>query len=330
MKLMRATRVRIEAVKIRCNDDECIDLRSGGSVHLRNCTIYEYNSGAGGSNAIRGSDAVLFVEGCVFEGMSGRAAGHQSGGDAFDLRGTNFLFVKDTTFIDNDEVARVTFPAVFDGCVSKGSTPWESGILPYAAGMLFVRNNKIKVSKPEWARESAHFTGDAAFVRALLGEGKPLEGLSRDLAEAIRATRNLPYWIGLLRHADAEIRKKAARRVETLTGRTVVLVKEEKGKVDPEDLDRWIRELDHEDFETREKAMKELERAGTEALEKLEEVVKSGTLEQKIRARRLLATIERRSPVRFELEYARLIRWYEENRERLVWDAKAGKYIPKD
>ncbi|MHC5039461.1 MAG: hypothetical protein ACYTHM_19330, partial [Planctomycetota bacterium] len=160
--LEAALRLRIEGVKIDCKDTEAIDIRDNGAIHLKDCHIFNYNSGAGGSNAIFTSGSVLFVEGCVFEGMSGRAAGRGSGGDAFDMRGDNVLFCRKTKFIDNQEILRATFPCGFDECISENKTKWDSGITPYQPGYVFLRKNKATVRSSQTTVPFQRATDDIA------------------------------------------------------------------------------------------------------------------------------------------------------------------------
>jgi len=329
MRLSQAERIRIEGVKIRCRDNECVDLRRGGTLQLKNCHVFEYNSGAGGSNAISASNAVILVEGCSFEGNSGRASG-RSGGDAFDLRGDNFLYVRNSKFIDNSEIVRASFPAVFDRCSSQNAGDWDHGIMPYGPGKVFLRDNKTKVSIPGATREFRHATDDREFIDFVLSKTDEIDALSRELARVIAARRNLPYWIGLLRHGDREVRTAAAKQIERLTDQTVILEEESVKKADPAEIGGWIRDLDHDDFETREKATKKLMGAGEGARKKLEEILRSGSMEQKLRARRILSTLQERIPLPHEVEYGRLIRWFEANRDGLEWDESAGKYVDKE
>ena len=134
-----AVRLRIEGARVECGDDEFVDLRKGSSLHLRDCYITGYNSGAGGSNAICGNGSVILVERCTFEGMTGYAArAGSNGGNAFDLRGFNLLYVRQSHFIDNQEIIRATFPCVFDGCTSSNTTRWRLRNQPLSIGFCAV------------------------------------------------------------------------------------------------------------------------------------------------------------------------------------------------
>jgi hypothetical protein len=327
LSLRAAMRVRIEGVKINCHDREFIDIRDGGAVHLKNCHIFNYNSGAGGSNAIRASGCVVFVEGCTFEGMAGRAEGRGSGGDAFDMRGDNVLFVRNTQFINNQEIIRASFPCGFDACTSKNTTQWDSGITPYQPRVLFLRANRTPVRSPESAVAFQHVTDDIAFIEYALGEREAIDDLSKQLAGTLGIARNLPYWIGLLRHRNEAVRLKAAVRVRALTGQAVRLSRPDAKAVPPEDIDRWIRELDSDDFETREKATQKLIGAGEAAREKVLAIRESGSMEQKIRAKQILGALVGEAALMHEAEFARLFRWFQENRFALTWDAKAKRYV---
>lgn len=230
---MTLTRWRLEGLKIDCGDNEFINLRSGGAVEVLKCEIANYNSGAGGSNAVFGSGSLMFIEDCTFEGLSGRSGRPGgSGGRAFDLRGDNVLFVRRTTFIDNSEIVRASFPAAFDQCRSvilKANKSWSSGISPYGAGLVFLRENKAKVRSPKQAVTFTLATDDAQLIDRALGKRKKaLDPGSERLLQAIQVKRNLPFWIGLTRHTDVEVRTAAAKRITALTGHTVGDVKKAK------------------------------------------------------------------------------------------------------
>jgi predicted Ser/Thr protein kinase len=221
-----AERLRVEGVRVECRDNEFVDMR-GGTLHLRDCYITGYNSGAGGSNAIYGNETVMLVERCTFEGKTGRASGSHSG-DAFDLRGFNLLYVRQSHFLDNGEIIRATFPCVFEECTG-GNSSDQYGIIPYSSGFVLFRGRqtplRIRRSVNALVRGNvAAFslaTDDIKFLGLVLGEPMDVDAYTRRVAQELGLEHSLPYWIGLLRHEDSQVRNKAAGRVASLTGLTV-------------------------------------------------------------------------------------------------------------
>lgn len=323
IQLPACRRLRIEGVTIDCQNNEFVYMRGGGSIHLKNCTITNYNSGAGGSNAIYGVETVMLIEDCIFEGGPGRASGH-SGGDAFDLRGDNLLFVRATRFEGNDEVLRAGFPCTFDACESTEGDR-ESGIILYDGGRVYARKNKLK------SRDSGKFAGfefatdDQEFISFAMGERTKVDDRTRRLAEGLQIERNLPFWIGLLRHPQASIRRKAAGRVESLTGKTLETAREPKA-IDEKGLDEAIRRLDDDRVETRDQAEASLVGAGEKARPAVEAISRTGTAEQKARAARILAALDAGPLMGAEIECGKLLNWFDEHRARLIWNESSKQY----
>lgn len=208
---MAGTRILLENMRINCNDNEFIYPRQGGTFHVRNCTITHYNSGAGGSNAVGGSETVMLFEDCTFDGGPGRAQG-RSNGDAFDLRGTNLLYVRNCTFSRNDEIIRATFPCVFDRCKSKDST--GHGIMPYPGGSVYLRRNRLPVHSRDNVFTFTRQTDSMAFIKIAAQPNPSTDSLARQIS----AFRNLHYWIGLMAHRTPEVRDAARERLKALTG----------------------------------------------------------------------------------------------------------------
>jgi hypothetical protein len=221
LSLDDATRVRLENLTIDCADDPFLELRSGGTVALLNCVVVNYNSGAGGSNAVYGVDATLLIDGCRFDGAGGRSAGHGSYGRAFDLRGANRAYVRGTAFVDNDEVCRA-HDLAFDACEVRWVGPagpagprWGSGL-----GGGFFRASPTLAPRAGSAFELA--LDDPAFVR--LADATAAGGVDLSGADAftVRALDRLGcagdprYWLGLFRSPRAETRDVAARRLAAL------------------------------------------------------------------------------------------------------------------
>lgn len=210
-----AQRVRIANVRVECRDMEFINLVGEGSIQMRDCYVTGYNSGAGGSNAVYGSSAILLFEGCTFEGMTGRAGGAgRSGGNAFDLRGSSIVYVRNTKFVDNSEILRATNLSVFDGCESTNATRWNDGITPYRSGCVLLRANKATVGKG--ASQFLHATDDTAVVRHLQDATAHLDPKTRVAIDALGLGTNLRYWAALLRHPDPERRQVATGRLSAL------------------------------------------------------------------------------------------------------------------
>ncbi|KAF0240191.1 MAG: hypothetical protein FD180_5025 [Planctomycetota bacterium] len=324
-ELDNARRVRFENLSIDCHDSECLNLREGGSVCLRKCRISNFNSGAGGSNAIFGVGAVLLLEDCEFEGMTGRAGRNgDNGGDAFDLREENLLYLRRCNFVDCEEIARVGFPAAVEKCSEKNGTQWNSGISVHPEGRIFVRDPGVTLRNNPPATAFERATDDPEFVRYASGEIQEIDEVSRRVAAAMEARRNLPYWIGLLRHPDAKIREKAAARVAALTGK-----ERPKPPSTPAEIDTLIARLDADDAESRDNAEDALLAAGEPCRAKLTEATRSGKPEISGRAKSILARLDLRKEMGAELECARLLDWFEKTRDRLQWDEAAGRYVEK-
>lgn len=207
----KASRIRFENLAIDCRDRPFLNLHGGGAVHLRRCFVANYNSGAGGSNAIFGVDVAMLIEECEFEGNSGRAKG-SSHGDALDLRGEFVLALRRSKFIDNDEIVRATGLTVVDQCIAEGNR--GHGVLPYAAGQTFARSCDLPFNNPPLELPCA--SDDLEFVRCALGVAKDIPPAVTAAVAANDATHNLRYWIALRRHPDPAIAALAAQGLARL------------------------------------------------------------------------------------------------------------------
>jgi len=211
-QLAGGSRVLISNVTIDCNNSPFLDLR-GGAAFVRDCVITNYNSGAGGSNSIYATGSTLLIERCAFEGNSGRSAG-RAGGVAFDLRGGNFLFVRQTQFIDNDEIVRSEPHFVFDGCVSMSRYSRPTDI----SGSALVRDCRFN-SRYLQPTTFTHALDDSEVVLSLVDpDAPPLDDATAAMVDKLELERRLTYWIPLVRHANEVIRSSALAQVETLTG----------------------------------------------------------------------------------------------------------------
>jgi hypothetical protein len=325
ISLGECQRVRLQGLRIDCRDEPFIpdggrDTRTD-SIVVESCTVMGYNSANSGS-AITGTHLVLLLDGCTFEGMSGRSNGNAQGGTPFDLRGANLLYARKTLFKDNNTILRASFPCVFERCKATNSTQVDAGI-QLSPGPAFFRKSELKTDTP--AKEFDHATDDPEVVAFLLGEKKLLDPLTKRILSELKLDRSIPYWVALLRSRTEAVRLKAARRVEVLTGKKVGIA-EVTTKVAVDDLAKAVEELGSADVAVRDKAIETLGVAGESARALLEEAAENGTARVSKRARQVLATLGNALPDGCEDEYARLMSWFEENRSELVFDEKTGRW----
>lgn len=319
-----AVRWRISNATIDCGDSEVIYLRSGGSFEFLNCKIFNYNSGAGGSNAIGGSNVALVVENTEMEGDTGRSSG-SGGGDAFDLRGPNLLYVRKVHFVENSEVIRATFPCIFDRSTAKGTNRNGNRIYPYSGGTVLLKDNQVPIHQANNVSEFKYSVDDPKFVNFAIGNREKLDARSALIVKALQLKRHPAYWIGLLRHTDVEIRTLAAEHVETILPVKVKTLKSE-AVVSNEEIELAIKQLDDSEYEVRNAAAKRLERFGKSALRSLEEAAKSGGVEQRKTAKQIIEQLSVDPNLAADIECGRLLNWYEKNRAKLNWNDAAGKY----
>ena len=319
-----AVRWRISKVSIDCGDNEVIYLRSGGSFEFINCKISNYNSGAGGSNAIGGSNVTLVVENTEMEGDSGRSSG-RGGGSAFDLRGPNLLYVRKVHFEENSEVLRATFPCVFDRCTANGTDRNHNILSPYSGGTVLLKDNQVPTREGNNVSEFKYDVDDPKFVNLALGNREKLDARSEQIVKTLQLKRNPAYWIGLLRHPDVEIRTLAGERVETILP-VKVKIAEPDAVVPNEEIDLAIKQLDDWKDEVRIEAAKRLEKFGKLAQSSLEEIAKSGTAEQRESAKQLIDRVSTEPHLPADIECGRLLKWFEQNRAKLKWSESTGKY----
>jgi hypothetical protein len=270
-EIRECTRLRIEGVRIDCLGDPLTSVHAGTGFMLKNCELMNYNSGAGGSNALYSQTGVVWLDGCLFDGAKGRAGGRGSFGDALDIRGAT-VFARHCQFVDNDEIDRATDMRFFDRCTMLNSKP-GSGVIPYS-GTIWMRDSDSLIT-PRFGggktiKPFAHTTDDIEFIDFVLDQSKPIDDDSKKLAHSLQMHRRLPYWIGLIHHDDARVRELAAKKVHELTGEEVRLPKEQ-----PREGER---------------------------------LADAGVLLQ------------------IEVEYARLMNWFDANRAKLTWDEAAQRY----
>lgn len=323
-QIANAIRWRISNATIDCGDNEVVYLRSGGSFEFRNCKIYNYNSGAGGSNAIGGSNSALVVEDSEMEGDSGRSSG-RGGGDAFDLRGSSLLYVRKAHFEENDEVIRATFPCVFDRCTAKGTGRNSNQLSPYSSGTVLLKENQIPLRQGNNVIEFKYDVDAPSFVDLALGKREKLDARSEQIVNTLQLKRHPAYWIGLMRHSDPEVRALAGEHIEKILPVEVKAPKTEVA-VANEEIKLALEQLDDSKFEVRKAAAKRLEQFGSLARAALEKAAKSGTVEQRKAAKRIVAQLNMDPDLAVDMECGRLLNWYEHHRSKLKWNKSVGKY----
>ena len=135
MRDSKLTRFRFMNIEFNCDNTQ-LEIGRESKVEFRDCQFSNYNSGSGGSNAISGRNNVVLFENCLFDGKAGRAAGRGSGGNAFDLRGNDLLYLRNTKFIDNGNLNLRR--AVIDKCAVQSSDE-------HLARFRYVYGNIVKV-----------------------------------------------------------------------------------------------------------------------------------------------------------------------------------------
>jgi hypothetical protein len=207
MHLEHAERVRIEGLTIDCKDNEFLQVRDQGSIYLRDCLVHNYNSGAGGSEALDVSDAALLVEDCEFEGKSGRNS-PSSHGTALELRGDSRVFIRGTRFVNNQEVFR-SGEGVLDGCSISSDSQWAS---PPQGGNLFTRNTDYGTNKarfPQLAPKITETLDDPGPLKRMsegARAGAWTDPLVRGAAEKLRIWKDPDVWGRLLLSPSPEVR----------------------------------------------------------------------------------------------------------------------------
>lgn len=324
--LDKALRWRFSGLKIDCGDNEIVYLREGGSVEFLQCLICGYNSGAGGSNAIGGSDTIMLVQDSIFEGDSGRSSGG-SGGSAFDLRGQNFLYVRNTKFESNSEILRASFPCVFDQCKAvEGAGRWggKNQLSVYSKGAVMVRNNELADDRNSFV-EFKYCVDQPEFCDLVLGKSKTLDPRSDGIVDLLKLKTHPRYWIGMLRSPDPNIQKLSVQQIESLLPIKVNLVGERESN--DEVIAKLVKQLDSQKFQDREAASKELLEIGKAAKPELERVLADGSIEQKQAANKLLEFIGISREQLMDVECGRLLNWLDKNEKNLNWDKEAEAYV---
>ena len=337
-----STRVRFENLTIDCNDNPFIDCRASGSVEIVGCHIFNYNSGAGGAEAIFGENTFLYVCDSVFEGMSGKDAKNRnrSPGNALDVRGACALYLARDSFIDNSEIGRPEFIYVLDDCqkstVTRLKAQWSQNTLwPAEQASVFARRTdttNMNNAPLEFAQSAVDFD----IIMALANPQLPLPANSIWSPCRKDLSRNLAYWIGLLRHQDANVRKVAAARLTALTGEKVACVIPEvpdERKIPP----NWKELLDHDDFAVRVKCLDVLRSNPNAAWPLVRELLTEKNISQQLQDS--AADLARDLPVWMNLdsdhslaceqEFSRMSRWLDDHADKLAWNPVQNRYVVK-
>ena len=202
-------RIRVEGVTIDCDNKPLADFLGDCSLVLRDCRITNYNSGAGGCNAIFAISSALLMENCEFDGREGRRAGIAFG-NAFDLRVENRLFCRNTVFRNNAEIARSAAGA-FDGCSFEGTAPAR---LRFVEKTLYIRNSQLPVEAARTVKEA--LDDPACLQRLAAGSGIAAawtDPLTRKAATALGVNRGAAFWQPHLLHSSPEVRRIAAAKL---------------------------------------------------------------------------------------------------------------------
>lgn len=211
-----AMRVRFRGLTLDGKDNESLDLRSESAIQLVDCVVTNYNSGAGGSIGIASSRSTTWLLlRTTFQGGPGRAAGRGRGGNAFRLDGSAMTYVRQCQFIDNEEISRSSGDIeTYDGCVELNSLPNASSVSTHSSTIASTRDNQVPIRGR--TNEFVWATDDRPIIDAALGKAVELDEFSRSVVDSMRLDRRPIYWIGLLRHPDATVRRDAAMKIRTL------------------------------------------------------------------------------------------------------------------
>ncbi len=321
-------RVRFLGLTYDCQNEE-LSLGRESRVEFRNCKFSNYGGSAGRSNCLTSTNSIILVEDCDFNG--GSEVANQRLGQAFEFRGTGQLYLRKTRFIDNGNLSVGT--AVVDRCtmhVSDPKNPW--------ANHQYVSGNLIKIRESDLGRTHVHKNNefglavdDADFVQffrqRLASEVPTPLSEAKPFVEKLEFDNNLQYWIGLVRSPNPRIRDFAASRVAKLTGLDVNLpepVEASARKI--EEIKRLIQQLDDAKADQREEATEQLKAIGRMATKQIQQAIKSGSPEQKIRCKSILDSFVEVRELAIEQEVGRLLNWLEENQNALQFDEEVGVY----
>lgn len=323
----KLTRFRFMNIAFDCDNNE-FSVGHGSSAEFRNCEFSNYNSGAGGSNALSGRDCVLLIENCLFDGKDGRGAGRRTGGNAFDVRGNDLFYLRNTKFIDNGNIRLRR--AVIDRCAVTSTDP-DLARYQYLQGTVVkMRESDLGRNSNQNRSQFSYDVDDLDFVQAVK---KRIEGdveipdQIASVVENLQLTKNIQYWIGLIRLGNPDIQKLAAQRVKKLTGLNVNLPEPIKVTEDmKQKIDQLIAQLDDNKASQRESATEQLMATGKAASEQLQQILSSGSPEQKARSRKILESFVEVRNIEIEKEVGRLLNWFDENKDKLEFNEETGVF----
>ncbi len=287
---------------------------SGCALALRHCVITNFRG-----PAFQGNDTFLLLEDCVLDGAD------RNDSRAFDLHGNSVVLARRTIFRGTGSLgsATPTIPFTLDECSTPG---WLDDRCRETTGTVFTHWSEGVLDPNAKPQEFARALDSELVVAFAAGEAPAPDERSARLVTLLDLPRSLPYWIGLLRESHAKVRPITARSLERLAGIKVPGALE----ADAAAVGSLVAALDADDWERREDATTRLEALGERARAPLEAAARSGSPEQKDRAREILKAIDDRPLFADGPEVARLLHWFESTRERLTWDEAKKRWIEKD
>ena len=325
------TRIRFKDLTFDCQGNE-LSLGRNSFVELQNCSVSNFNNRRGG-DGLSGRDCFLLLEDCVLNGGGDEQDKAKIGGNALNFRGNDYFYIRNTRFLDTRQIS--VRNAVFDNCSLTVSSPDQ-----ITARFQYVSGNIVKVRNSELGQR--HFAKPAEFDLAfddpefahklwssINDESKTTDGLA-DAFDDLKLRHNIQYWIGMIRAKDPAVRQIAAQRVTKLTGQIVNLPK--LPKLDEETKQKiasLIESLNDGKARVREEATEELKGMGKSTTTQLKQIYESGTTEQRARSKMILESLIDEREVEIEKEIGRLLNWFDESKDKLIYDKEADTYKVK-
>ncbi len=306
-------RLRVEACTLDLSGRQ-LDV-SGSSIELRGCTITGFKAAA-----ITGTNGVVLIDDCTFQGEGPECR-------VFDLNGDSLVLLRRARFETLGSLSRAApaFPLTIDGCLK---ADWLDDDFTEHGPAVFARESPGVLAESVAPTAFAHLTDDEDFVAFAAGERAAPDALSARLAGILDLARSVPYWAGLVGDARPKVRALAARRFTALTGEPAASSVFE--PLTGAALDAAVKDLDADDWSRREAATRRLETAGASAQGRLDALARTGAPEARDRARSILTSFAERVLLGNEPERARLLRWWDTNRERIFWDEAKKRWVAKE